>query len=225
MEEKNDVKTETVQDRVMSWLNGRYEDTFSQPVAAGGYAGAVYRQYLVRAEKLGRTVTVEVYDPDGPREHIWDNYVGLLYDVEVRERLSALLADGFDVPETDLAVFWKPSSVGLADHWNMQTTVEEYMADPEAEISITAVVRLDVSGCDRERLSGRFKKAAGESGICFSGWVYFVPAETDLSGLDPVSLYEDLIFPERYSLRLYFLMRGPGDLADLLWTVPANGYE
>lgn len=225
MEEKREVKKETVQDRVMSWLNGRYEDTFSEPVPAGGYAGAVYRQYLVRAEKLDKTVTVEVYDPDGPREHIWDNYVGLRYDAKVRERLCGLLADCFDVPETDLAVFWKPSSVGLADHWSMQTTVEEYMADPEAEISVTAAVRTDVTGRDSELLSRRFRETAEKSGVCFSGWVYFVPAGTDLSALDPVSLYEEFIFPERYSLRLYFLMRGPGDLSDLLWSVPAKDHE
>ena len=220
-ENKNGSGRETVEDRVLAWLNERYEDTFAEPVRVGGYTGAVYRQYMVRAKKLDSTVTVEVYDPGGPDEHIWDNYVGLRYDGEVQARLETFLSDCFELPQEDVAAYWKPSQVGLADHWTMQTTVEEYMADPEAEISLTAVLRMPASDTDRERLSRTFRQKARASGFCFSGWLYFVPEQTDLAGLGPADLYGQIIFPERYGLRLYFLMSGPGQISDLVWTVPA----
>ena len=88
-------KESTVEERVIAYMNERYSDRFSDPVKIGGYAGSVYRQYLVASETLGKNVTVEVFDPNGANEHFWDNYVGLKYDGAVYEKLTVLFSEAF----------------------------------------------------------------------------------------------------------------------------------
>ena len=210
-------KDKSVEEHVLEYMNTRYTDRFKDPVPVGGYTGSVYRQYLVTSENLGKTVTVEIFDPGGEKEHFWDNYVGLVYEGQAYERLRRLIAEVFSVGKEDLVLFWKPSSVGVADHWDAGTTLEEYMGDPEAEIGVTAVLKKEIKKEERAVLEERLREIMDRECVCCSGWLYFVPDETDLTELTAANVYEKIIFRERYQVSLFYLMKVPAAIFELTW--------
>lgn len=216
-----EVNKETVCERMLAYMSGRYEDTFYCPVQYGGYAGGPVRLYYMSSEKLGDAVVkVEVRDRGKPSERYLDDYMGVVYGEKLEKTIKERLAACLEVLKEDVVVLMMPSSRGVSDHWTPQTTFEEYCADPAAGICFRAVIR---SGEDledpgvRKTAERRLEDELSAARLCCTGWLYFVPEGTDLEGLDGTTFYDKIMKLHGYSARLFFNMRSAEGVDEFTW--------
>ena len=220
------MKTETECERVLAYMSERYQDSFTCPVYYGGYPGTPVHQYYLNAEKLGdAAVKVEVLRSGTPREKYLDNYMGLVFEPQLKEEMTELLAENFCVAEEDIYLMMDPSALGLSDHWTPETTYEEYCADPSAGIYFRAVIRTEQdmnAPMERHVTEECLEMDLKEAGICCTGWLFFVPADADLDGLSQETFYERIALDHNYDARLFFNMRTVDKVDTFAWEKAAE---
>lgn len=224
-----EMKTQTVCERMLAYMSERYEDSFFRPVQYGGYPGAPVSQYYMSSEKLGdATVKVEVRDHGTEQERYLDDYMGVVYAAELEETIKEMLTECFEVPEEDVVVLMEPASRGVSDHWTPETTFKQYCADPAAGIRFRAVMRSEENFRDlgtRKTLEHWLEDDLFMARLCCTGWLYFVPKDTPLEGLDETSFFENILKFHYYDARLFFNMRTAGDVEEFTWDTAGFGPE
>lgn|GEM_PF-6232710 len=225
-----EVKTQTVCERMLAYMSERYEDSFFRPVQYGGYAGAPVSQYYMSSEKLGdATVKVEVRGRGTKEERYLDDYMGVVYAARVEETLKSLMMKSFSLPGEEIVLMMEPALRGISDHWTPETTFEEYCADPAAGISFRAVIRIGEDHRDqlqRYVMEELLETGLGEAGICCSGWLYFVPGEEDISGINEETFFKRIAEYGSYDVRVFFTMKEAGVLDQCTWeTRPRAGED
>lgn len=215
------VKEETVCERVINYMSERYGDSFTCPVCYTGYPGSPVQEYFMDAEKLdGAEIKVEVRSPGTPEERYLDNYMGIKYRRECKEKIEDVLTDAFSCRRADLIVMPDSAERGLSNHWTPETSLDEYCTDPAAGLAFHAVIRSGEDFSDskvRREMEHRLEDLLFLSHICCTGWIYFVPAGVDLKAINEGSFFDLVLKHNYFDARLFFNMKTAEGVDSFAW--------
>ena len=201
-------------DRMVAYMNEKYDDHFEYAAPFGGGPGAVSKQIIVTSEKFPKAqVWVECYEKDG-REIFADNYVSYKYEEQTRAALYRLMEDAF---HCEAAVFYGVGTKGTANDFTENTTFAEYSSSIQADIGFQACVLRKTSEDDADTLKSDLKKAVESAGLTVFGTIYFTDDPGSLDGFSKLPL-KDLDLLDQ----IHFDMDGPNSFKQLEWRM-GNG--
>ena len=215
------MKTETECERVLAYMSGRYEDSFTCPVYYGGYPGISFHQYYLNAENLdGAEVMVEVCGGGTQKERYLDNYMGVKYKAQLKDVLEDVLVSARLAGREDLCLMLGSDKLGISDHWTLETGPEEYRMDPAAGISFTAVIGSEENFMDpsrRKAAAERLENALIQRRICCTGRIYFVRKDQVRKEMNEVTFFDLILKHSDYTARLFFNMKTAEGMDEVTW--------
>lgn len=178
-------------DKMVAYMNDKYDDHFEYSAPFGGGPGATSKQIIVSSEKYPEArVWVQYYEQDG-KETFTDNYVSYKYEEQTRDLLEKLLTEAFHGSAT---LFYKVGSKGTVNQFTEQTTFEEYISDIKAKIGFQACVLLDTSEPDTKLLKKAWEETIWPCGLAAFGTIYFTDNAETFNEVSHLSLKEFDLF-------------------------------
>lgn len=127
-------RNSNIQNKMISYINEKYDDSFEFLAPYGGGIGAKNKQILVKSNKMpSAQIWVACYE-DG---EFSDNYVDYKYEELTREYLKEYLSQIFDC---DVKIQYSVSLKGSRNAFDDNTSFEEYIVSDESNITINVVV-------------------------------------------------------------------------------------
>lgn len=161
------MNKESVVDKMVAYMNEKYDDHFGYSAPFGGGPDATSTQIIVRSEKYPNAqIWVEYYTEDG-KEIFADNYVSYKYEEQTRNTLQVLLKDVF---HNDIKLRYSVGTKGTINSFTNDTSFEEYVSNPASYIGFRAFV-LDDGSCI-SLAENELKSAIDESGMIISGLIF-----------------------------------------------------
>ncbi len=161
------MSNESYVDKMVAYMNEKYDDTFEYSAPYGGGPGATSTQIVVKSEKYpDAQIWVEYYTEDG-KDIFADNYVSYKYEEQTRDVLQKLLTDVF---QSDVKLRYTVGTKGVLNNFTDNTTFDEYASDSASRIGFRAFI-FD-TGSATSNAESKLKEALEESGYVLSGLVF-----------------------------------------------------
>lgn len=203
------MRTESNADKMVAYMNEKYDDRFEYAAPFGGGPGATSTQITVKSEKFpDAEIWVEYYTENG-KDVFADNYVDYKFEVETRDLLQKMLEEAF---ECDVILGFGVGTKGTRNSFTDETTFEDYIGSVDAYIGFNAVVRYGSEIENKDQIEERFLSVLDSYGIIANGSVYF--AQTD----ETFKAFDTLSAAQQDSLKcLSFNMSGSGRFSSCEW--------
>jgi hypothetical protein len=203
------MKTESKTDKMVAYMNAKYNDHFEYSAPFGGGAGATSTQIIVKSEQFPNAqIWVECYTRDG-KDAFADNYVDYKYEQQTKEALTSMLNDVF---KCDSKLTFGVGTKGSRNNLSNTTTFAEYIGDRDSQVGFSAVISNAYANVDTATIEAALKSNLRENGITVYGTIYF-PVESsqfdDWESL-PTSIISTLP-------NLYFRMDDINSFEELTW--------
>ncbi len=198
-----EIKPNKMAERMVSYINDKYDDNFTYIGPCGGYLGSSIHKIFVSSEKFpNRDVTVICNLIDG-KELYSDNYIGVKFENKTKELIRKTLVSCFGNSvflcyAVDLTASYKDS--------NDDTTFEDYIGDPSSAINFTAIIEYNYSDNSINEISEKLRNALSDAGLCCGGMLYFGNNIVQLADLTDENYYEVYVNKNEYWANLYFSM-------------------
>lgn len=161
------MKKESAADKMVAYMNEKYDDHFEYYAPFGGGPGATTTQIIVKSVKFpDAEIWVEYYTGEGG-DVFADNYVSYKYEEQTRETLQELLNDVF---HEDVKLRYSVGTNGTINDFTNETTFEEYASNPASFIGFRAFVLDDGSAISFAE--NELKAAIEDSGFVISGSIF-----------------------------------------------------
>ena len=192
-------KRETVQERMVAYVNEKYDDTFEFKSVFGGSAGSSTRKIIVSSEKYpGKDVYVVCSYVDEV-EVFSDNYLGIKFEEKTKNFLAEAVSKSFG---TNYYLQYHPNNLACTEGGNNDTTFDEYIAETSSYISFIAAVKYSATGFDRMAVEEAVRQHF--AGMAVVGRIYFIDADVDLTQPDGEELYTSYVEANKHFQKLYF---------------------
>lgn len=206
-------RRESVEDRMLAYINGKYDDTFAFKSVFGGSPGGNTTKIIVSSEKFpGEDIYVVCTTVDG-QENFTDNYLGVKFEEQTREMLASRIAQCFG---ENFYVSYFPSNLACTENGSDQTTFKEYVAEKTSGISFEVVVGYKVSADEKEIIANKVREMFAD--VSLIGRIFFVDDTVDFTGEDGRELFVSYIEQKRYDYKLYFICSATDGITKLEWT-------
>ena len=133
----NISKKLSLEEQMIEYINGRYEDTFAYYQHANGNYGNSQRAILVTSEKYPDAYVTVVYGTVNGVEFINDNYLYFKYREQATIALQEVLENAFD---HDFKLFYGNTPPVGTTILAADTTLDEYMSSTASWLSFTVVL-------------------------------------------------------------------------------------
>ena len=164
---------ESAVDKMVAYMNEKYDDHFEYSAPFGGGPDATSTQIIVTSEKYPKAqIWVEYYTKDG-NEIFADNYVSYKYEEQTRELLQTLLNDVF---RSDVKLQYGVGTKGTVNNFTDNTSFEEYASSSASRIGFRAFVMDDGSAISIAE--NELKEAIENSGFVLSGLIFITDNAT-----------------------------------------------
>ena len=169
-------KTKTIHEKMVAYMNERYDDTFTFNSPFGGSVGVDSTQITVKSEKYpDEKIWVEYVVEDG-EEHYYDNYIDYKYENETKEYLLKIMREIFE--GSDVVVEYNVDSGGTRNEYNESVTFEQYIKGESTPIVFSAYINTDIREQDKERITNLITaKFVDELEMKVIGKTYFEKSE------------------------------------------------
>ncbi len=211
----NGCMEKNVDDRIIEYLTGKYDDEFTDITLYGGYNGIKAHKYTARSETLGSEVNIVVYDRGKPGERFYDNYLSVKFEDAVAELIRGLLAEALELLEEEIYLEYGPNPAAKVDWGCDDTSFSEYIAEPSSYITFSAGVVKTVPISGRKLTEEQLETAFREAGLCCTGRVYFVDEASET--LTDGEHFKTAIGRGLYGDRFYFQMVDTGGFEKSYW--------
>lgn len=196
-------------DKMVAYMNDKYDDHFEYAAPFGGGPGAGSKQIIVSSEQYPQArIWVQYYEQDG-KEVFTDNYIDYKYEEQTRAFLQELLEQVF---QARVVLRYDIGSKGTVNDFNDETTFEAYISDIRSDIGFQACVLLEEDGVRAQEYEQKLKEAIESAGLIAFGTIYFT--------VDPEIHCHFLELPQKTRARLDRLrldMDGPNSFRSFEW--------
>lgn len=165
---------ESVADKMVAYMNEKYDDHFEYSAPFGGGPDATSTQIIVTSEKYPEAqIWVEYYTENG-KEIFADNYVSYKYEKQTRNALQNLLEDVFGA---EIKLRYGVGSKGSINNFTDNTSFDEFISDPASYVRFRAFVLDNGAGIS---IAGKeLKQAIEDSKFVISGLLYITSDEIE----------------------------------------------
>ena len=169
----------------VSYMEEKYGEKFAYIEPTGGQLGRASSECWMRSEQFPeQRILAARYQGEDGKFTFYDNYMAVLLHEDAWKEINSVVGTVFD--DYQLFFFVTPAVLTAGPDY----TLEDYLKDPAANLSITIV-----SYSDRNETSlSRMAEAFGERGIAVHGLLFFAD-----SGMDRGMITEDNI--ENYEVK------------------------
>lgn len=165
---------ESVVDKMVAYMNEKYDDHFEYSAPFGGGPDATSTQIIVTSEKCPEAeIWVEYYTRDS-NEIFADNYVSYKYEEQTRNALQNLLEDVFD---SEIKLRYGVGSKGSVNDFTNNTSFNEFISNPASYVRFSAFVFDNGTGISIAEKE--LKQAIEDSGFVISGLLYITSDEME----------------------------------------------
>lgn len=194
-------------DKMVAYMNEKYDDHFEYSAPFGGGPGAASKQIIVSSEKYPEAqVWVQYYERDG-KAIFADNYVAYKYEEQTKVFLETLLGEVFS---GEVKLQYEVGTTGTVHDFTEDTSFEDYASSPASQIGFRAFLFDDGSAVSLAE--NDLKQALERSGFVISGSVFV----TD--DADRFDAAFDLPAREHSkAAQLQIIMDGPGSFLMYEW--------
>ena len=197
---------ESVVDKMVAYMNEKYDDHFEYSAPFGGGTGGTASQIMVTSEKFPDADIIVTYSPNSDKYS--DNYVNYKYEQATFELLEEILGN---VLKVDFLLTYKASLLTSSDFTD-ETTFETYISQIGSYIQFVAIVDKDYQIENQDAFLDKFEAEFAKHDILAQGRIYFAQTASqfaEFARLDSDAL-DDMP-------RLYFTMTTTGQFNSAQW--------
>ncbi len=169
-------KEQSVVEKMVSYMNGKYDDTFEYSAPFGGGASAKSKQINVKSQKMPDCDIWVEYSYETMKYE--DNYIDYLYKTQVENYLKSNIEEVFT---GDIKVARNIPTAGVYADYAPNTSFEEYINTSEQRIFFT-VVACGYSDDKKDIIEKQISDTVEKYDAVFLGNVYFVDKANDIEG-------------------------------------------
>jgi hypothetical protein len=174
----NGVSCVSKTDKLIAYMNEKYDDNFTYAAPFGGGAGASSLQVNVRSEKLQNDeIWVEYYEKDG-EEIFADDYIARKYEAQTKEFLYETLKSALGC---EVIVSYGVGTKGSRNPFTNDTSFADYIATEASYIGFLATVSPTYKLSDREETKQKIEAAFAKNGFVADGDIYFAEEEAQFA--------------------------------------------
>ena len=188
-------------DRMVSYMNEKYDDKFEFITAYGGSLGSNVRRITVSSEKYpGKEISVRCI-LENDNEIYSDNYIGVKYEEQTRELIRSILQSCYG---QEVFLIYRVNNLAMPPSFTADMSFDEYKAESGAAVTFTAIVKYGLTGTAKEEAAAVLKKKIMDAGLYCSGTVYFASDIEDFSSLTEDNYYSSYLELKTYDGRFHF---------------------
>ena len=197
------------QEKMLSYLSEKYNDTFTVAGLTGGGAGITYMQMFVRSEKYPeKEIAIECRQGEDGPEYA-DNYTHLRFENDMAEFFESFIREKLSA---DVIVSYYAPVPGTVNRFSDKTDFEEFISGMDHGKDIFVVVSDEFRTDNFEETVNRIKEAFSESGTMVDAYIYFAQSE------ETFRPYRELKISERDKMRMIrIFMDRPGMVSEIKW--------
>jgi len=183
------VNGKSAYDKMLNYMNKKYDDEFTFKSPFGGGAGADTKQMIVSSKKYPEyDIWVEYSYED---ETFNDNYIDWKYKTMLEEYLKGGLENKLNAT---VNVKCEVSTSGSYASYNGDVAFEEYLNEEKQKNAFSAVVK-NVNIDDKNKLEEQITEIFNEPKSGFFGTIYFVEDNVDFDLFLNKNVYEKAAYP------------------------------
>lgn len=172
-------KSKTVHEKMVAYMNERYDDTFTFNAPFGGSVGIDSTQITVKSEKYPNEKIWVEYVVENGEEYYYDNYIDYKYENETREYLLEIMREIFD--GSNVVVKYDVDSGGTKNEYDESTTFNQYIKGESTPIVFSAYIDADIGEQDKAGVIHLITaKFVDELNMKVIGDIYFNKSENNL---------------------------------------------
>jgi len=204
------MKRDTKNDRMMSYINNKYDDNFTFERIYGGSAGSDVDKIIVSSEKYpGKEIRVICSESDG-KEIFSDTYLNIKFEEETYNYLSNSLSEIFGL---NIYLKYIPDDISSMKDASDDTTFSEYISNEDTYIYFSAAVCSEVT--DENIVFDKIKNVFSDAVVC--GDIYFISENVVLSGDNGKSNALEYIKQGKYKKSLFFIKKTIDEYSKVEW--------
>lgn len=204
----------SLQDKMMNYINEKYDDSFTFLNTYGGRIGADYHKIIVSSEKYpNKEIVVTCYVSDDGETYS-DNYLSIKYEDDTRACIEEMIKSLYG---ENCFIYYRPNLLSMPSGASNDMSFDEYIGKATSGISFTAIVNVENAEVSKEAELESLKKALHNAGLCCSGTIYFDDRGQDLTRLTPDNYYSECLNSEEYAERLSFIANEDFEFTKAAW--------
>lgn len=206
------VSRENMTEKMISYMNEKYDEEFEYIGVTGGHLGSNTKQILVSSKSFPeREIGVGCSEVDG-EEYYFDGYLAVKYEKQTRELLEKIVSEHLG---KNYYLKYVPSYLGSTENGTKNTSFSEYVADETSAIFFVVGVERNVTDEKRTVMEETIKRAF--DGMAVTGQILFVHQGADFSVKDGESVYMEYMENKKFSNFLFF-SKTSTDFSMIRWT-------
>jgi len=172
-------KAKTIHEKMLAYMNERYDDTFTFDSSFGGSVGIDSTQITVKSDKYPDEKIWVEYVVENGEEYYYDNYIDYKYENETKEYLLAIMCEVFN--GSDVVVEYNVDSGGTRNEYDKSITFEQYIKGESTPIVFSAYIDTEIREQDKERVIDLITaKFVDKLEMKVVGKIYFEKSENSL---------------------------------------------
>lgn len=204
-------KLSTGHQKMMDYINQKYDDTFTFVSVYGGSPGSEIHKIWVSSEAYpDRLISVMGYEENGSLLFC-DNYLSVKYETQTIELLHSI----FDRYGKEVKILYQASNLACTKGGSNDTTFAEYIAERSSMIDFTAIISSDEKA--DQSIVEEIQKDIQNAGLCCSGKIYFSTNHPDLDSITQDNIYKQYSGKKEYDAYLYLYMTGTDSFETVRW--------
>ncbi len=198
---------ETTTDKLLNYINSKYDDTFHFKSVFGGAAGSNMNKILVNSEKYpDQDICVYCAETETGVE-FGDNYLAVKY---YQQTLSYLQETFQQVLGEKVHINYLMSNYANTEGGSDDTTLEEFLSTP------TSAILVEVFACasadNRDQVEQQLLAALGSTAL--SATCYFAEENVDITDSQ---IRKKLVIDKTYTDKVYFSKDDSNGFATIEW--------